>query len=94
MKFGKYIKNRREELNISLEEFANMCGISSAYITDLENGLTDTFTEGLFYKMAIILKVDGDDFIIKSGHIPRWAYKYIRKNWPVMRLFIKNRITT
>lgn len=85
MKFGKFLKAKREEMHLTLDELALMCGVSSIYLYDIENDQTDTFAEGIFYKMANILSIDGDEFIIKSGRIPKWAYKYIIRNWPQVK---------
>ncbi len=38
IKMGEIIKARREELNISLVDFAKEAGISSGYLSQLENG--------------------------------------------------------
>lgn len=90
MKFGKFLKRKREERNLSLEEFASQCGVSAIYLYDVESGTTDTYAEGLFYKMAGILGMDGDEFIIQSGRIPKWAYKYILKNWAQVKPLFRN----
>ncbi len=91
MKFGDYLKAKREERGLTIEQFAERCGISPIYVADLEQGKTDTYAEGLYYKMAGILGLDGDEFIIKSCRIPKWAYKYILKNWPQVKVsLIKN----
>lgn len=81
MKFGKYLKSLREAKDLTIKQFAEKCGVSAVYINDLESNKTDVFAEGLFYRMAKILNVNGDEFIIKSDRIPTWAHKYILKNW-------------
>lgn len=90
MKFGRFLKKKRIERQFTLDEFAELCGVSAVYLYDIEVGETDTYAEGLFYKMASILGMDGDDFIIESGRIPKWAYKYILKNWQSIKPSLKN----
>ncbi len=90
MKFGKFLKNLRESKGFTIEQFAEECSVSPIYIANLESSKTDTFAEGLFYKMADVLNIDGDEFIIKSDRIPKWAYKYILKNWDEVKASLKH----
>lgn len=90
MKFGKFLKNLRESKGFTIEQLAKECGVSPIYLNDLELNKTDTFAEGLFYKMADILGIDGDEFIIKSDRIPKWAYKYILRNWNEIKASLKH----
>lgn len=37
-KFGVYVRGRREELDMTLRDFANSMNLTGAYISDIENG--------------------------------------------------------
>lgn len=90
MRFGKFLKEEREKSGLTIQQLADECGVSVIYIADVESGESNTFAEGLFYNMARILDVDGDEFIVASGRIPKWAYKRILKNWPRIKAFLKH----
>ena len=38
LRFGKYLKQRRESLGMTMRSFAEQVGISPAYLSDIENG--------------------------------------------------------
>ena len=38
LQFGKYLKQRRESLGMTMRSFAEKVGISPAYLSDIENG--------------------------------------------------------
>jgi transcriptional regulator with XRE-family HTH domain len=38
IRFGKAVRNRRQELEVSQEEFADMCGLDRTYIGGIERG--------------------------------------------------------
>lgn len=42
MKLGEYLKKYRKERRISMQEMADMCGFSKAYISLLEKGINPT----------------------------------------------------
>lgn len=41
MSFGRTIRKRREELGLTLEQYAERCGLSPNYIGSVENGRRD-----------------------------------------------------
>lgn len=46
MKLGEWIKQYRAERKLSMQDFADMCGFSKAYIGQLEKGInpsTETY---------------------------------------------------
>ncbi len=38
VRFGKAVRNRRHKLNVSQEEFADMCALDRTYIGGIERG--------------------------------------------------------
>lgn len=38
IRFGKAVRNRRQKLGVSQEEFADMCGLDRTYIGGIERG--------------------------------------------------------
>lgn len=47
MKLGEWIKQYRAERKLSMQDFADMCGFSKAYIGQLEKGINPS-TGNLF----------------------------------------------
>lgn len=86
MEFEKLLKACRKESGYTIKQLAKECHISSQYLTDLENGNTDAYSEGVLYKLAQIFKLNGDAFVIKSGRIPTWATQQILKRWDYIKV--------
>ena len=38
IRFGKAVRNRRQKLGVSQEEFADMCGLDRTYVGGVERG--------------------------------------------------------
>jgi len=89
MSIGEFLYKKRKEKKFSQKEIAELCGVSASYINALEEDSTDTHAEGVLYRLAKILDLEPDALIIARGHIPRWAEKYIIKNWTAIRRFIE-----
>ena len=51
MLFGEKVKMLREKKNISLNQFAKIIGVSPAYLSNLENGKTDTVQLSVLHKI-------------------------------------------
>lgn len=88
MDFGKIMKQNRLEKGLSLQNVAEECGVSSTYISALEKGTTETYAEGIIYKLAEVLDLDGDDLIIAKDKCPKWVQDFVVKNWEITKIFI------
>lgn len=88
MRFGKIIQQKRTEKGLSLRELAAECSISPTYLSDLEKGKTDTYAEGIIYKLAEELDLDGDELIIAKGKCPRWVQEFVVEHWEFTKIFI------
>lgn len=87
MSIGSIIKEKRLEAGLSLRKFSRECGVSPTYISHVEKGKTLPPPQGLLYKMAEILDLDGDDLVIGKGEVPKWIQEMILDDWPKFKLF-------
>lgn len=69
VEFGKFVRDRRLELNIGLREFATLIDLSPAFISKMEIGDFSPPKEENIKKMAKILKLDQDELLAKAGKI-------------------------
>lgn len=63
IKMGEIIKARREELNISLVDFARETGISPGYLSQLENSKKDNPNLDIVLKITQALDIDMDTLL-------------------------------
>ncbi len=91
MTFGVIIKTRRKSLDLSLRKVAKLCGVSPTYISHLENDIA-TPSEGVIYKLALVLDFDPDSLLIERAIIPAWARKYIFENWEEVKQSFKGKL--
>jgi transcriptional regulator with XRE-family HTH domain len=63
IKVGEIIKARREELKISLVDFAKQAEISPGYLSQLENGKKTNPNLGLMLRIANELDIDIDELL-------------------------------
>ena len=72
IKMGEIIKARREELNISLVDFAKETGISPGYLSQLENSKKDNPNLEIVLKISQALDIDMDALLglEQEGEVP------------------------
>ncbi|MBQ8435307.1 MAG: helix-turn-helix transcriptional regulator [Oscillospiraceae bacterium] len=81
---GKKIKERREELNLSQEQLANMLGVGKSAISNYENNISSP-KETVMYKLFDALKCDANFFYeeylnnIENFEINSIEKKHIKK---------------
>ena len=63
MKLSEFIIQYRKEHNLSARKFANMCGLSNAYISLIENESTKSPTLDALKKIATATNIDIEDLI-------------------------------
>lgn len=69
MKLGEWIKQYRAERKLSMQDFADMCGVSKAYIGQLEKGINPSTGKPIsptiqtFNKIAVAVGMDLDKFL-------------------------------
>jgi transcriptional regulator with XRE-family HTH domain len=68
--FGKLLRERRLDCGFGLREFAGMVGVSSTYISQLEQENIDPPTAERAAKMAEILGENADEWIALAGRVP------------------------
>jgi transcriptional regulator with XRE-family HTH domain len=68
--FGKRLRERRLERGFGLREFARMLGISSTYLSQIEQENVDPPTAERAAKIATILGEYPDEWIAHAGRVP------------------------
>lgn len=68
--FGKLLRERRLARGFGLREFAGLVGVSSTYISQLEQENIDPPTAERAAKMAEILGENSDEWIAHAGRVP------------------------
>jgi len=61
-RFGKALRRRRHKLNVSQEEFADMCGLDRTYIGGIERGERNVALVNI-EKIAKTLRVSVSDLL-------------------------------
>ena len=64
--FGSFIRERRIGQKLSLRKFANLVGISAAYLSSIESGCRTAPTEKILVKLADVLMMSDRDKILMS----------------------------
>lgn len=57
MTLGQYVRQYREEHNLSQRKFAELCGLSNAYISILEDGKSPKTGKDLIPKLDSLLRI-------------------------------------
>lgn len=63
MTLGKYLKNRREELNLTQDFVANYVGVPKGTISKWENDRVSEITRSNIKKLSEVLKIDPVEII-------------------------------
>ena len=70
MPFGDFIRQKREEAEIPLNDFARRIGISPAYWSRIERNMEKPPKDELIRKAAEILGIDPDDAFVEASRLP------------------------
>ena len=70
MAFGNYVRAKRLELGIGLNDFAGRIGCSPAYWSRIERELEKPPSDGLIEKTAAILGVRLDELFVEASRFP------------------------
>jgi transcriptional regulator with XRE-family HTH domain len=68
--FGTYVRTKREEVGMTLTEFARQLEISPAYWSRIETGRENPPKDELIKKAAIILGLSEDELFIEASRLP------------------------
>jgi transcriptional regulator with XRE-family HTH domain len=77
VRFGPYLKRVRLGAGLTQLELAKKCGLSSAYVTQLETGRIEPPTRKVCYCLARALGLHGDE-VWKQAFIAR-AERWLKK---------------
>ena len=80
MTLGKLLKNARISNGLTLQRVADYIGISTPYLSDLENGKALRPKIEILQKCAEYLGIEADDLIIAAEKIPPDVYWKIVHN--------------
>ncbi len=70
MPFGDFIRNKREEKKIQMNDFARQLEISPAYWSRIERNMEKPPKDELIRKAAEILGIDPDDAFVEASRLP------------------------
>ncbi|TCS98727.1 helix-turn-helix protein [Tepidimonas ignava] len=87
MGFGTFIREKREQANVPMNEFARSLGISPAYWSRIERELEKPPKDELITKAAEALGLNPDEAFIEASRLPPDMQKDVST---VVRLYRKN----
>lgn len=70
MPFGDFIRQKREEADIPLNDFARRIGISPAYWSRIERNMEKPPKDDLVTKAAQQLGLDMDEVFVQANRLP------------------------
>ena len=70
MPFGDFIRKKREEKQIQMNDFARQLEISPAYWSRIERNMEKPPKDELVLKAAKILGIDPDDAFVEARRLP------------------------
>ena len=70
MPFGDFIRQKREEAEIPLNDFARRIGISPAYWSRIERNMEKPPKDDLITKAAQQLGLDMDEVFVQANRLP------------------------
>jgi transcriptional regulator with XRE-family HTH domain len=90
MPFGDFIRQKREEAEIPLNDFARRIGISPAYWSRIERNMEKPPKDDLIVKSAQELDLDLDEVFVQANRLP----PELQKNLGEVVLAYRKRPTT
>lgn len=79
-KFGKYLKEKREEKGYTINQLALYSGISAAQLSRIENGKRGVPKAENIKKISDALSISYDKMMIIAGHYPDTGEQIIGQN--------------
>ena len=70
MGFGQFIRSKREQSGIVLNDFARRIGISPAYWSRIERELEKPPRDDLIFRASEVLFLNQDEAFIEAGRLP------------------------
>ena len=66
---GDFIREKREEMSLSLKKLGDACGVSDSQIMKIESGMSKTPTWSTLCKISKVLNINPLEIMIKAGYI-------------------------
>lgn len=70
MSFGAVVRQKRNDVGIGLNDFAERLGVSPAYWSRIERDMEKPPRDGLIERAAAILGVRMDDLFVEAQRLP------------------------
>jgi len=70
MAFGAFIRSKREEKEMQMNDFARQLGISPAYWSRIEREMENPPKDDLIRKAAELLGINPDDAFVEASRLP------------------------
>ena len=74
--FGVFVRHRREELHLSLREFAKRIGVAGSYISGIETGSMPPPSAEIISNMAEVLGVRECELFARAGQLNRSTLRW------------------
>ena len=74
--FGKFIRKKRKEKNITLMQLAKKTDLSQPYLSQIENGKRDTPRMDIINKIASALEIDPNELVVKAFSVTGYAHEF------------------
>lgn len=74
--FGKFIRKKRKDKNITLIQLAKKTGLSQPYLSQIENGKRDASRVDIINKFASALEIDSTELMVKAGSVSGYAHEF------------------
>ncbi|MBT2693157.1 helix-turn-helix transcriptional regulator [Bacillus sp. ISL-55] len=78
MKFGEYLKTKREEKNLSMNKLGELSGVSAMYISHLESGKREKPSPDIIERLAKGLDEQYEKLMVAAGYIDAFDYQMIK----------------
>jgi HTH-type transcriptional regulator, competence development regulator len=75
MKFGEYLKAKREAKNLSMNKLGELSGVSAMYVSHLESGKREKPSPEILMKLSEGLGEPYEDLMIVAGYIDGYDYE-------------------
>ena len=71
--FGRFLRERRKQMGLTLQSLAKLSGVSQTYLTNIENGKRGIPSPEILNKLADPLEISYKELMEKAGYLPREA---------------------
>ena len=88
IRFGEFVRQKREAKNLGLREMARIIGVSATYLSKIERDEYPPPTEDKITKIAEIIGCNPDELLALGGKVPADFVRFIQDHPREMARFI------